>query len=265
MVLLVRIALSGVERLVLGGDEVHGDAFLRVRADELDEVARQRLQVAGVDAASAERVVGLHPRRRAPGQRHHAGLWVEREGLPQHGQDVGAVVVDREVVEVGIRLARRHVVVGIVREREVARSHRLAQEAQPDAALAKEVAHQRLALPRRQLRAHQPGRRVGERGSEAVHLLIADGVVDADRERQLGLGREASRRLRLKELRLVVVGLHDRDGLGRRGCPTGQQEGGRGEARGEEGGGLSPAAPGQHTEGGRNGTGRHRGLLPSVS
>jgi hypothetical protein len=75
---------------------------------------------------------------------------VERQRLAQGRQDLGAVVGDRNVAQPKIGLTRGDVVVRVVRAPdEVRRAHRLAQVAQPEAAVrVEERAHDRVAIGR---------------------------------------------------------------------------------------------------------------------
>ena len=110
----VRLA---VLRLVLDRERVDRDARALVGLHELDEVAR----VGGVDPRRVDqppadqRLVRLHPRRRAPGRADHLDLRVERERLAQQRQDLRAVVRDREAPHPVVGPAGRQVVVGVVR------------------------------------------------------------------------------------------------------------------------------------------------------
>ena len=117
------------------------------------------------------------------------GLSCERAA--QQRQDLLAVVRDREVPQAVVGLAGRHVVVGVVRALdEVGRAHRLAQERQ--LVVGEQAAHGgvalRLAQPVEDARA-----RVGDRGAEAVHGLVAPARVDADRQRARAAGVEVDR------------------------------------------------------------------------
>ena len=186
----VRLA---VLRLVLERERVDRDARALVGAHELDEVARVRVVDARrVDQPAAdERLVRLHPRRRAPRRAHHLELRVERERAAQQRQDLLAVVRDREVPQAVVRLAGRHVVVGVVRTLdEVGGAHRLAQER--ELVVGEQAAHRGLAL--RLAQAVEDARaRVGDRGAEAVHRLVAPARVDADRQRARAAGVEVDR------------------------------------------------------------------------
>ena len=116
------------------------------------------------------------------------------------GYAVCLVGSDREVGEVATRI-----VVCVVAEREVARAERHSHVADADARGRREQpVHQLGPLARRQLGRHEPGRRVGHGGAEAVHLLVAVVLVHVDREPTARLGTEAEARLRLQELAAVA-------------------------------------------------------------
>jgi hypothetical protein len=106
-----------------------------------------------------------------------------RQRLAQQRQDLRAVVGDREALEAEVGLARRDVVVGVVRPGdEVRGADRLAQIAQPEPPTrVEEVAHDRVALRRG---GQQRGRGVRDRGAEALDPLERLARVDRDRPRQ---------------------------------------------------------------------------------
>ena len=101
-----RIAVLG---LVLQRDGVDRHAGAAVLLDEAHEVARIGVIDARVvlEAPADQRVVGLHPRRRAPRGGHDLQPRVQSQRLAQQGQDLGAVVGDREVLQAEVGLARR--------------------------------------------------------------------------------------------------------------------------------------------------------------
>src|SRR5437867_477492 len=106
-----------------------------------------------------------------------------------------------------IRLARGHVVVTVLMQREIGRAHREAREAQSDPGTgAEQLLQQRFPLSRRQLVLDQPRRRVGDRGPEAYHLLIRRALVDHDPEegRRRGAGIEMDIRLPRQQFRSVA-------------------------------------------------------------
>ena len=138
-----------------------------------------------------ERLVGLHPRGRAPGNREHLGLRVDAEHLAQRGQHVRHVVGDREAHQLRIALARRLIVVGVRRavHREVGCADRHEREVQVDAVQPEQVLHQLVTAARSELLLDQPGGGVRHRRADAAHPLVADPVAYVDH-------REATRALR---------------------------------------------------------------------
>jgi hypothetical protein len=86
------------------------------------------------------------------------------------------LVGDREIAEV-----TAGVVVVVGGEREIGRTHRLAQEAEADPGRAPEEPLQERGRRVRAQAIDQRGRGVGERGPEAVHRLVGGGLVDGDR------------------------------------------------------------------------------------
>ena len=175
-----RIAVLG---LVLNRYGVDRHPSAPVSLDELDEVARVgRVDAWLVDETPADqRAVRLHPRRGAPGRSDDLQPRVERQRTPQQRQDLRPVVRDREPAHVVVGAARGHVVIRVEAVRDEVRStHRLAQEGQAvPLARAEQALHGRAAGPAVQA-VEQVRRRVGDRGAEAVHGLVAPARVDAD-------------------------------------------------------------------------------------
>ena len=100
----------------------------------------------------------------------------------QHRQHREGVRLDREVMQRIIARARRHIVEGVVRHREIRGADRDADEAQPDApAIASEqLLQQRFTLCRLQASLDQPRRCIGERGTEADDRLVLPRRVHVD-------------------------------------------------------------------------------------
>src|SRR5947209_2302497 len=86
--------------------------------------------------------------------------------------------------QIGIRLARGHVVVRVVADGgKVGSPHRLAQQADSQAAGGiEQLSHEVVAMRGTELIGDEPGRGIGERSAEAVDLLVALRVVYGDRE-----------------------------------------------------------------------------------
>src|SRR6185503_16793045 len=140
------------------------------------------------ELSTNHRSQGLHPARRAPWRRHHAQSRVELNGLPHGGNDVGAIPRNREILKFWISLPCRHVVVGVMREREIRRPDRLAQNIKADSEdRMEELRHQRRALAIGQRRRQQPGGRLGQRRAEPLDLL--KGLVPSHIDRQVRAGR----------------------------------------------------------------------------
>ena len=177
------ISAGDVQRLVVGRDVVDRNPFVRVRLDELREVVGERLVGVGSEMATDHVVAGLHPPGRAPRRCHDAQLRVESQRLFEDGDDVRAVVVDRELRQRRVGLARGHVVVGVVAlDGEVAGAHGLPDEAQSDAVSgAEQVAHRGVPALLVEPGADEPRRGVGEGGAITLHLLVLTRLVDGDR------------------------------------------------------------------------------------
>ncbi len=128
-------------------------------------------------------------------------------GLLQGGNDVGRVMIDREVREVGVGLAGGQVIVGVwPGDGEVRGPHRDAHKVEPDAqARTEEILHEGIACALAQLGIDQPGRRVGDGRAEAIHLLVFLVLVDVDRRGVPTIGAESEARLR-SELVAAVAG-----------------------------------------------------------
>ena len=207
---------GAVLRLVLDGEPPDRNPGRLVSLHELDQVVGVRLVDPGVvdQPAAHERVVGLHPGRRAPRRPHHLEVGVEGQGLPEQRQDLGLVVVDREVVERVVGLAGRHVVEGVVRAvDEVGGTNRLPQERQPVGD--EQVTHRRVPGSRVELREHRR-RRVGDRRPESIHRLVAQARIDRDRQPVAASAlREGDRPAVIHPLHPVRCG-HPDVGAGRR-------------------------------------------------
>ena len=96
------IVAGNVERLVLHGDGVDGNARGLVFLHETDEVLSERRIRRRQERALDHRAGGFHPSGRAPGRGHDLQVGVEHKRFSQKRKDVRAIVVDREVLEVGI-------------------------------------------------------------------------------------------------------------------------------------------------------------------
>jgi hypothetical protein len=201
--IFARVAVLG---LVLQRDGVDRDAGAPVVLDEAHEVARVRVVDPRIvlEAPADERVVGLHPRGRAPRRGHHLQVRVQPQRLAQERQDLRAVVGDREVLQAEVGPPRGDVVVGVVRARdEVRGAHRLAQVAESEAAArVEERTHDRVAVGRM---GEQMARGVGDRGAEALDALVGAGRIDGDGRRG-GVGRAKSGRRLLGEQARSVAG-----------------------------------------------------------
>jgi hypothetical protein len=136
--------------------------------------------------------------------------------LAQQRQDRLAVVRDGELAHPVVRLARRQVVVGVVRAGdEVRRADRLAQVAEADAAArVEQVAHD-LAPVRRG--GEQRRRGVGDRGAPALHPLVGLARVDGDRRRAVHRRAERAGRLLGQQIGPVPRGHPDAWAVGGRG------------------------------------------------
>src|SRR6266853_2210396 len=202
-----RIGRRLVVGLVLHRDGVDGHPFGAVRLDVAPEVVGEGRVRLGAEGSLDQAAGGLHPARGAPGRRHDLELRVDREGALHDGQNIGAIGIDRKVRQRRIRLARRHVVVTVLMQREVGRAHREAREAQSEPGTgAEQLLQQGFSLDWCQLVLDQPRRRVGDRGPEAHHLLIRRAFVDHDPEerRRRGARIEADVGLPRQQLRSIA-------------------------------------------------------------
>ncbi len=121
---------------------------------------------------------------------------------------------NREVVQVGITLAARHIIIGVLVERQIRASHWLAQEVKANPVVGiEQVCHQLVALALAHFVVNQPGRRIGKRGPEAYHLLIGLRVVNGD---GCGIGANVSKGeacLGAEEIGLIWCGQPHTDAL----------------------------------------------------
>ncbi len=121
-------------------------------------------------------------------------------------------MVDGEVLELRIALAGWRVIVAVVGKRKIAGAHRLAQHGQADALdRAEQHLHGFFALSLGQFVPEQPGGRIGERGAEAVDLLVLHGVVHGDGEVGCARRAESQRRPFPERLMLLFGGLDHLD------------------------------------------------------
>ena len=103
---------------------------------------------------------------------------VESKGFVEKRNDLLAIVINGEVLHLRIQLSLGHVVVGIVLDGKVASAHGLTQHAQADSFFrVKEQLEKFSPLGSRELLRNQPGRGIGERGAEAIDLLILCRIV----------------------------------------------------------------------------------------
>ena len=152
---------------------------------ELHQVVGVGLVDPGVvdQPAADQRVVGLHPGRRAPRRGDHGQVGVERQRLAQQRQDPRPVVGDGEVLHRVVRLAGGHVVVGVevgpATKSEAPIGWRRTDS--PSPGRANRSRHRGVAG--RRVAAGQDRRRgVGDRRAEAAHGLVATARVDRDRQ-----------------------------------------------------------------------------------
>ena len=78
-----------VQRLVLNGERVDGDAFGLHGLDVFDEVGGVGGEVFGLEHAAAGDAAGFHPERSGPGGGEDFDLRVDGEDFFHHGDDVG--------------------------------------------------------------------------------------------------------------------------------------------------------------------------------
>ena len=189
----------------------------RPRVDEPREIGGVLVVVLGLQRAAVERARRLHPAGRAPGRAHQLERGIHLLRLEQDRDPMRLVGRDREVGEVAAR-----VVVRVVAKREVARAGRDSHVREADPGRGREEPVQELrALARRELGRHQPRRRVGHRGAEPVHLLVAMVLVDVDDEAIRLVPAEVEARLRLEQLPAVARRQPGADRFARRGRGAG--------------------------------------------
>ncbi len=126
--------------------------------------------------------------------------------------NVSRIVGDGKVGEIGIRLARGHIVVTIVAAgREVGCAHGLSQKTNADAATgAEKLVHQCGLLRGGEFVPDQPGGRIGQRTAEPIHLLILGRRVHGnDETARTSAGCESDAGLRLQQHGLVAGGFDD--------------------------------------------------------
>ena len=177
------------QRLVLDGHAPDVYALLSVRADVLREITRPGRIELGLQRAVVPGVVVLHPRRGRPrrGDDPKPGLG-DRHRVPDQGDDVVQVVLDREVLELGVA---RNLGVRVVAQREVRAVDVSAGQRVVRPARAEVGRDDLLPLLVGELAEHV-GRGLGERAAKAQDRLILgrriegdDGAVAAVRLREL--------------------------------------------------------------------------------
>ena len=152
-------------------------------------------------------------------------------------------MIDREATELGVRGPIGAVVVGVVAEGEVGGAHGLAEEAQPDAAVAAEQApHDLVSRRLGEAVREDGGGRLGEGRTEAVHFLVHRLLVDVDHGLASAVVQAGEEEVRtaLEEALLVGGGHPYRHRLGRArrrprlwGASRGESGQGQGEAGGD--------------------------------
>ncbi len=210
-----RIVAWDEERFVLQRHVVDRNPRRLVRLHVLHEVVRERTVHRRQHRAADHRPGRLHPPRRAPRRGHDLELRVALLRGEDERDDVGLVVRDREAHEIAIGLARRQVVVRVVRSCEVGGAHRISQEADADsrAGSRKERVERRRPFRCGRDAVEQVGRRVGHRRAEPLDLLIDPAVVDVDHVSARRGRRERHGRLRFQPRRLLVGRQPDVHGL----------------------------------------------------
>ncbi len=212
-----RVAVVLVQRLVLRGDVVDGNAIGLVSLDEFGEVSGESSVVRRVERAAIQAAIGFHPCRGRPGQGQDLDLRVDGKRGFDGRQDVGLVVRDRELAQLRVGRARCDVVIGVAREGEIGSAHGLAQEGKVDALRAEQVGHDLVALRGGELIPDQVGSGVGKGSPDAVEALVANRVVDRDRQLCARARGEGECGLGCEQLGLVRGGLDHADGLSFRG------------------------------------------------
>ena len=229
------IVLRLVVRLVLHGQREDGYAFGGVGIHVPQQVAGKGIVVLRQQAPVDQAVAVLHPARRAPWRGHDLQLRVDGQHGARDRNNVAAVLVDAEVLQVRVRRAVRRVVEAVVVAREVGRADGQTRKTQAQAVAfaAEQLFQQRVALARVQRVLDQPGGRIGQRSAEADDLLEALRVVDHDL-RPRGRPSGETRRGRRRQCAGVVGGGDPYRHVGgsgllggpRRTCPCRQDEAG---------------------------------------
>lgn len=166
----------------------------------------------------------FHPAGRAPGRSDDLQIRISRERLLQERKNIRAIMVDGELLELGIFLSGGNVIVAVHVEREVAGAHGLAQNSEGDSLLRVEERVERFeALLWREFLVDEPGRGIGERSAEAVDDLVFRGFVDVDGEIGSAFGAELDGGLGGEPGCLIFERLNDLDWRGflRRGSSEG--------------------------------------------
>src|SRR5207302_1432020 len=131
--IFVRQALVQFVLLMYG---VNGDASCLIFVHEPDELFRELLIRGWQKGDPDHGPGGFHPAGWAPGRSDDLQAGIQGKGFPEKRDDVGAIVIDGEVLKIGIArtkgLSLGQVVVTVNGKRKIARAHGLAQDAQAD-------------------------------------------------------------------------------------------------------------------------------------
>ena len=170
-----------VVRLVLDRHRVDRKSLGVVRLNELHEVVGERIVELRQQCSLDQTAGALHPGGRAPRTADQFHLRIDRDREFEQRNLLGPVVVDRESAQTRIALRSRHIVVAVMPERKIRRTHGHSDEAQADAVVTpEEIVHQRVAILSGHAVHDQIRRGVGHGRAEANHLLIGPALIYVD-------------------------------------------------------------------------------------
>ncbi len=193
--------------LILHGEGVYRYPLRLHRIDVFGQVVRECAVELRQQGSMDQRAAGLHPAGRTPGRRHHTQAWVEGQCVAHDRNNRVPDRRDREMRERGIGLAVRHVVEAVMCRREVRRTDGQTDEADLQCGRgAEQFLHQGGALRAAHAGADQPGRGIGDRGSEADHRLVAPRRIDLDR----GGFRRGTPQRHVRAARQLLAAIHGR-------------------------------------------------------
>ena len=160
-------------RFVLHGQCKDRNAVAAVRIDKAHQIVRIS-GFPGFKQTSADHVgTGFHPCWRAPRRGNDQQIRLNGQDVTQHRYDIALVHDDIEVLQARIGLAGRHVIQGVVLQREIRGADGDAQHVEVEPGRRTEqFLQQRAPLRRVQLVLDQPCRRISECRAKPGHGLV---------------------------------------------------------------------------------------------